>query len=174
MFTIDRTFPSESWQLWGIREISGSFERNTWKFKEQWVAKHTWYGNGSRVHLSGFWRDWREIHWKLPKKISRTESRFLGALSELDEFLLNPQVQTCSVAVPGTSRKSGPENREPTGDLSLGDPCPEAVFSSHHSCNLNNPEQEETHHSWQSTGGWVRRLLVICHKRSKVIALQAF
>ena len=37
---------------------------------------------------------------KLSKEFSRTESRILGALSEVDEFLLNPQVRICSVAVP--------------------------------------------------------------------------
>ena len=64
----------------------------------------------------------------------------MGALPKLDEFLLNPQVRTCSVAVPGTSRSSDSENREPTGDRSLNDPCPEAVFSSHQSGNLNGTE----------------------------------
>ena len=47
---------------------------------------------------------------KLSKEFSRTESRILGALSKLDEFLLNPQVRTCSVAVPGTSRSNNTEN----------------------------------------------------------------
>ena len=37
---------------------------------------------------------------KLSKEFSGTESRILGALSKLDDFLLNPQVRTCSVAVP--------------------------------------------------------------------------
>ena len=82
---------------------------------------------------------------KLSKEFSRTDSRILGALSKLDEFLLNPQVRTCSVAVPGTSRNNDSEKREPTGDRSLGDPCPEAVFSVCHSGNLNS-EQDETHH----------------------------
>ena len=49
-----------------------------------------------------------EIDGKVTKKLSvefsRTELRILCALSKLDEFLLNPQVRTCSVAVPGTSR----------------------------------------------------------------------
>ena len=71
------------------------------------------------------------------KEFSRRESRILAALSKLDEFLLNPQVRTCSVAVPGTSRNNDSENREPTGDFSLGDPCPEAVFSAYHSSDLN-------------------------------------
>ena len=80
---------------------------------------------------------------KLSKEISRTDSRILGALSKLDEFLLNPQVRTCSVAVPGTSRNNDSENREPIGDRSLGDPCPEAVFFTYYSNNLNDAEQEE-------------------------------
>ena len=55
---------------------------------------------------------------KLSKNFSRTESRILGALSKLDEFFLNPQVRTCSVAVQGTSRNSDSEIRETTGDRS--------------------------------------------------------
>ena len=62
---------------------------------------------------------------KLSKEFSKTESRILGALSKLDELLLNPQVRTCSVAVPGTSRNNNSENREPTGDRSSDDPYPE-------------------------------------------------
>ena len=85
---------------------------------------------------------------KLSKEFSRTESRFLGALSKLDEFLLNPQVRTCSVAVPGTFRNSDSGNREPTGDRSLNDPCPEVLCSSHYSGTLNNSEVEDYPHSF--------------------------
>ena len=84
---------------------------------------------------------------KLLKGFSLTESRILGALSKLDEFLLNPQVRTCSVAVPGTSRNSDSENREPTGDRSRNDPCPEVVCSPHHSGHLNSSEVEEYPHN---------------------------
>ena len=83
---------------------------------------------------------------KFSKDISRTESRILGALSKFDEFLLNPQVRTCSLAVTGTSRNNNSENREPAGDRSLDDPCPEVVFFTSHTSNLNDSEQEETHH----------------------------
>ena len=71
----------------------------------------------------------------------------MGALSKLDEFLLNPQFRTCSVAVPGTSRNSNSENWEPTGDCSLDDLCLEVRFFSHHSGNLNSSEVEEFSHS---------------------------
>ena len=80
---------------------------------------------------------------KFSKDFSPTESRILGALSKLDEFLLSPQVRTCSVAVLGTSRNSDSGNREPNGDRSPNDPCPEAMVSSHHSGNLNSSEMEE-------------------------------
>ena len=53
----------------------------------------------------------RRVTKKLSREFSRTESRILGALSKLDEFLLNPQVRSCSVAVPGTSRNNKSENR---------------------------------------------------------------
>ena len=79
---------------------------------------------------------------KLSKEFSKTESRILGALSKLDELLLNPQVRTCSVTVPGTSRKNNSENRETTGDRSSDDTHPEVGFFSHHSGQLNNPESE--------------------------------
>ena len=69
---------------------------------------------------------------KLSKEFSRTESRNLGALSNLDEFLLNPQVRTRSVAVPGTSRSDnleiqGTNEHRPSDDLG-----PEVEFSSPH------------------------------------------
>ena len=48
--------------------------------------------------------------------------------------------------VPGTSWNKGSENRETTGDRFLGNPCLKAVFSTHHSSNFNDSEQEETHH----------------------------
>ena len=73
----------------------------------------------------------RRVTKKLSQEFSRTDSRFLGALSKLDEFLLNPQVQTCSGTVPGTCRNNNSENREPTGHRSLKDPYPEVQYSVH-------------------------------------------
>ena len=84
---------------------------------------------------------------KLSKEFSRTESRILGALSKLDEFLLNSQVRTCSVAVPGTSRNNNSENRETTGDRSSDNPCPEVRYFSHYSGHLNSPEAKTYPHT---------------------------
>ena len=63
----------------------------------------------------------------------------MGALSELDEFLLNPQVRTCSVTARGTSRNSNLESRETHEDHSTNDPCPEGMFFPHHSRPLSSP-----------------------------------
>ena len=83
---------------------------------------------------------------KLSKEFSKTESRILDALSKLDELLLNPQVRTCSVAVPGSSRNNNSENRETTGDRSSDDAYPEVGYFSHYSGQLNSPETENNPH----------------------------
>ena len=49
---------------------------------------------------------------KLSQEFSRTESRILGAPSNFDEFLLNPQIRTCSGTNPGTFRNTDVENQE--------------------------------------------------------------
>ena len=79
---------------------------------------------------------------KLSKEFSKSESRILGALSKLDEFLPNPQVGTCSVVVQGTSRNADSENWETHGDRSSDDPYPEVGYFPHHSGQLSSPETE--------------------------------
>ena len=76
---------------------------------------------------------------KLSKEFNKTESRTLGALSKLDEFLLNPQVLTCSVAAHGTSRNSNLESRETHEDHFSNDPYPEGGYFPHHSGPLSSP-----------------------------------
>ena len=82
----------------------------------------------------------------LSKEFSKTESRILVALSKLDELLLNPQVRTCSVAVPGSSRNNNSENQETTGDRSSDDPYPEVGYFSHHAGQFNSSETENHPH----------------------------
>ena len=86
------------------------------------------------------------VNKKLSKEFSKTESRILGALSKLDDLLLNPQVRTCSVAVPERSRNNNSENRETTGDRSSDNTYPEVGYFSHHSGQLKVPETENYPH----------------------------
>ena len=76
-----------------------------------------------------------EIEGRVSKKLSqvfsRTESRILGALSKLDEFLLNQQIRTHFETVPGTFRNTNVENQGTNEDDSQSDPHPEAgIFQS--------------------------------------------
>ena len=100
---------------------------------EKWNNSQSQNTSGPGMAQAYISQVFKQIEGRITKKhyedFSRTESRLLGALSQFDEFLLNSQVRTCSVAVPETYRKNASENREPTGHPSLGDPCPEAVFS---------------------------------------------
>ena len=50
----------------------------------------------------------------------------MGALSKLDEFLLNQQIRTHSESVPGTFRNTNVENQGKNEDDSQSDPHPEA------------------------------------------------
>ena len=71
-----------------------------------------------------------EIEGRVTKKpsqeFSRTESRILGTLSKLDEFLLNPQIRTHSETVPGRFRNTNVGNLGTNEDDSQSDPHPEA------------------------------------------------
>ena len=87
----------------------------------------------------------------LSKEFSKTESRILGALSKLDDFLLNPQVRTCSVAVQGASGNAKSENRETHGDRSSNYLYPELGYFPHHSGQLNSPEAGTNFHMMTET-----------------------
>ena len=63
---------------------------------------------------------------KLSQEFSRTESRILGALTKLDEFLSNQQIHTHFETVPGTFRNTNVENQGTNEDHSQSDPHPEA------------------------------------------------
>ena len=63
---------------------------------------------------------------KVSQEFSRTESRILGALSKLDEFLLNPQITTHSGTVPVTFRNTNVENQGTNKDDSQSDLHPAA------------------------------------------------
>ena len=84
---------------------------------------------------------------KLSQEFSRTESRILGALSKLDEFLLNQQIRTHSETVPGTFRNTNVENQGTNEDDSQSDPHPEvgpSVCQSRHSIDSDTDEAHDT------------------------------
>ena len=78
---------------------------------------------------------------KLSQEFSRTESRILCALSKLDEFLSNQQIQTHSRTVPGTFRNTNVENQGTNEDNSQSDPHPEAGIFCGHTTQNSVPEE---------------------------------
>ena len=77
---------------------------------------------------------------KLSQEFSRTESRILGGLSNLDEFLLNPQIRTHSGTVPATFRNTNVENQGTNEDDSQSDPHPEAGIFRSQTTQKSGPE----------------------------------
>ena len=73
---------------------------------------------------------------KLSQEFSRTESRILGALSKLDEFLLNQQITTHS----GTFRNTNVDNQGTNEDDSQIDPHPEGGLFRSQTTQNSGPE----------------------------------
>ena len=78
---------------------------------------------------------------ELFQELSRTESRILGTLSKLDEFVLNPQAQVHSGLVPETSRSSNGDNQETNEDRSQNEPYPEVGVSLSQSSQEFGPDE---------------------------------
>ena len=76
----------------------------------------------------------------LSQELSRTESRILGALSKLDEFLLNQQIRTHSGTVPETFRNTNVDNQGTNEDDSQTDPHPEAGLFRSQTTQNSGPE----------------------------------
>ena len=92
-----------------------------------------------------------EIEGRVTKKLSQefsgTESRILGTLSKLDEFLLNQQIRTHSGTVPGTFRNTNVENQGTNEDESQSVPHPEvgpSACQSRHSIDSDTGEAHDT------------------------------
>ena len=84
---------------------------------------------------------------KLSQEFSRTENRILGALSRLDDFLMNPLIQGLSGTTPETSRNAYGTNQGTNEDDSQSDPDLEAgVFQSQ---TTRNSGPEDGHDSYK-------------------------
>ena len=74
---------------------------------------------------------------KLSQEFSRTESRILGALTKLDEFISNQQIHAHFETVPETFRNTNVENQGTNEDDSQSDPHPETgIFGGQATQNL--------------------------------------
>ena len=86
---------------------------------------------------------------KLSQEFNRTESRIVGALTKLDEFLSNQQIHTHFETVPGTFRNTNVENQGTNEDDSQSDPHPEAgIFRGQTTQNLGPKDCRDTNSSF--------------------------
>ena len=85
---------------------------------------------------------------KLSQEFSRTESRILGTLSKLDEFLLNQQIRTHYGTVPETFRNTNVENQGTNEDDSQSDPHPEGGLFRSQTTQNSGPEVGPYRYCW--------------------------
>ena len=105
-----------------------------------------------RINKENITKVSEEIEGRVTKKLSQefsgTESRILGTLSKLDEFLLNSQIRTHSGTVPGTFRNTNVGNQGTNEDDSQSDPHPEVgIFRSQ---TTQNSGPEDGHYSFSN------------------------
>ena len=82
---------------------------------------------------------------KLSQEFSRTETRLLGALARLDDFLRNPLIQGHSGTAPETSRNAFSTGHGTNGDDSQTDPHPEAgIFNNQTTQNSGREDRHDT------------------------------
>ena len=80
---------------------------------------------------------------RLSKEFSRTENRILGALAQLDDFLMNPLLPGHSGTTPEPTRNTSHNNQGTNEDGSQNDPHPEA--GPFHGHTTRNVSLEEDH-----------------------------
>ena len=94
---------------------------------------------------------------KLSQEFSRTESRILGGLSKLGEFLLNQQITTHSGTVPGTFRNTNVENQGTNEDDSQSDPHPEAGIFRGQTTQISGPKNCRDIHQYENRQNYLQR-----------------
>ena len=80
---------------------------------------------------------------RLSKEFSRTKNRILGALAQLDDFLMNPPLPGHSGTTPEPTRSTTHNNQGTNEDGSQNDPHPEAGLF--HGQTTRNVSLEEDH-----------------------------
>ena len=89
----------------------------------------------------------RRVTKKLSQEFSRTQSRILGALSKLDEFLLDSQLRVQSEATLKTSQNLDRENQEPNEDRSQVVTHPEVSSWVIRSSQSKNMDPDSVHYN---------------------------
>ena len=121
-----KVFPLWKWHHWETKKIAAINRDN---HEEHPINKQGRDTSVPRRQDDYITQVLEEIEGRVTKKLSqefsRTKKRIMGALSKLDEFILNPQAQVHYGPVPKRSRNSNGENQETNKDRFQNDPHPE-------------------------------------------------
>ena len=91
----------------------------------------------------------------LSQEFSRTENRILGALAQLDDFLMNPLIQGYSGTTPETSRNVFSISQGTNEDDSQSNPHPEAGLFNNQMTQNSGPE--DSHDACYSYHSFLRK-----------------
>ena len=107
-----------------------------------------------------------EIECRVTKNLSHefssTESRILGALFKLYDFLLNPQIRTHSGTVPGTFRNTNVENQVTNEDDSQSDAHPEAGIFRSQTTQNSGPEVGHDNNMFSKSSTLIQNCTAFC------------
>ena len=113
-------------------------------FEEHLGSNLAQISNAPRSHEDYVTQVSEEIEGKVTRKLSkvfkRTEGRIIGALSRLDEFLLNPLIQGHSGTSPETTSNTLATNEGTNEDDTQSDPHPEASVSQRQTTRNSGPD----------------------------------
>ena len=113
---------------------------------------------------------------KLSKDLSRTDSHILGALSQLNEFLLNSLIQGHSGTAPKTSRNALGTIQGTIEDDSQSDPHPEASVSQIQTTRNSGPDDgyDSAGSPEQTVEEWVCNLFSKLLNKTQLVVLSRF
>ena len=139
-------FSRRQWQLWGINVNSQLLTKRIVKSRSHSSCNLAQNSNVPRSQADQIAQVSEEIVARVTKKLSqefnRTESRILGSLSRLDEFLQNTLIQGHSGTTPETSRITLGANQGTNEDDSQCDLHPEVTISQSQNTRSTDPDDE--------------------------------
>ena len=140
-FITETTFLVEIATLRNKKKLAALNNENCEERPRRKLAQNS---NGPRSQEDYISQVFEEIEGRVTKKLSqefsRTQNRILGALARLDEFLMNPLIQSHSGTAPETSRNVFSTGQGTNEDNSQSDPHPEEGIFNNQTTQDSGPE----------------------------------
>ena len=180
VLTADRYFSRRRWQLWGIEKLAALNKENCEELPTRNLAQHSNVPRSQEDYITQVSEEIEgTVTNKLSQEFSKRETRILGALSSLDDVLMNPLIQGHSGTAPDTSRNAYGSNQGTNEDDSQGDPHPEAgIFQSQTTYNSGPEDGHDIMKLQRVPLGWISTMrqkhLWYRHKKRNLFESQNF